>query len=61
MKYEEAHPLRDFQHLAKLSIFHFKALFQEPEHANVGDMLKLISNFPRMIGEDGNHELIYQV
>jgi hypothetical protein len=44
-----------------LGVKHFSYIFKEPERANIGEILKVISYFPRMLEDEDNEELFKEV
>jgi hypothetical protein len=50
-----------FTELACLGVNHFKEIFKEPEHTNMGDLLKLVGLFPCLIDEEENEALYVEI
>jgi hypothetical protein len=55
------HRKRGFLNLASLGVDHFKDLFMELQQEKVGEMLKLISLFPKLVDREENRELFREV
>ena len=43
-----------FQELLGIGVFHFSQLSKEPLHTNMGDIMKIISFFPRLVKDEDN-------
>lgn len=43
--------------MASLGVEHLKSLFMELQQEKVGDMLKIVSLFPKLVDEAENREL----
>lgn len=49
--------VRRFQTLENIEIHHFIDMFNEPTRANLSQILKLVSYFPRMVEYEENKDL----
>jgi hypothetical protein len=57
----EGNKVRGFKELADLGIQHFKGIFEEPTSANIGEILRVISLFPRLVNEEDNERMFMSV
>jgi hypothetical protein len=44
-----------------LGVKHFPYIFKEPERENIGEILKVVSYFPKMVEDEDNEELFNEV
>jgi hypothetical protein len=49
--------VKSFKDIVEVGKQHFKNLYRDPEIANIGEIMKIISLFPRLINDQMNETL----
>jgi hypothetical protein len=53
----EGEKVQGFQELAELGVQYFNDIFREPERENIGEIIRVVAYFPRMVDEEDNENL----
>eukprot|EP01018_Ginkgo_biloba_P032610 Gb_14068 [translate_table: standard] len=57
----EGNKVRGFKDLAAFAVQHFNELFKEPDRINIGEIIKVVTYFPRMVGNEDNAILFREI
>jgi hypothetical protein len=58
---EEGHVVINFKDLVDLSVSHFGKIFKEVDPCPLGEIMNLISKYPRLVEEHENEDLYREV
>lgn len=56
----DGNEVRGFKQLACLEVKHFLVIFKDPDRTNIGEILKVVANYLRMVGIEEN-EILFEV